>query len=134
MQGLVDMIDDYNISIDILESHLKDSSIDSDFLYNEFFHVTNKNDSLAKAWGKIMTIVYGYNEGEKSCLFNEYIARPAGSGSDLHREGAEKGRRQFVPAGKIGASRRNLEVPGAHPAGYDRGCVPPKYAPLRKMR
>ena len=73
MQGLIDMVDDYNISIDILESHLKDSSVDSDFLYNEFFHITNKNDSLAEAWDKIMSIVLGYTEEEKSSLFDEYI-------------------------------------------------------------
>ena len=73
MQGLIDMIDDYNISIDILENHLKDSSVDSDFLYKEFFHVTNKNDSLAEAWDKIMTIVFGYNKDDKASLFDEYI-------------------------------------------------------------
>ena len=73
MQGLIDMLEDYNTSVDILESHLKDSRVDSDFLYNEFFHITNKNDSLADAWNKIMTIVYEYNEEEKSSLFNEYI-------------------------------------------------------------
>lgn len=73
MQGLIDMIDDYNTSIDILENHLKDSSVDGDFLYNEFFHITNKNDSLAESWDKIMTIVFGYNKEDKSSLFDEYI-------------------------------------------------------------
>lgn len=73
IQGLIDMIEDYNTSIDVLEIHLKDGSVDGDFLYNEFFHITNKNDSIAEAWSKIMTIIYRYNVEEKSYLFDEYI-------------------------------------------------------------
>lgn len=73
MQGLLDMIKNYNISIEVLNSHLKNKSIASEVLNNEFSHLINTNDRIADTWGKVMSLMYDYKTKDKSDIFSLFL-------------------------------------------------------------
>lgn len=73
MQGLLDMIKNYNISIEVLNLHLKNKLIASEVLNNEFSHLINTNDRIAETWGKVMSLMYDYKTKEKSDIFSLFL-------------------------------------------------------------
>ena len=73
MQGLLDMIKNYNVGIGVLNSHLKNKSIVPEVLNNEFYYLINTNDRIAEMWGKVMSLMYGYEANEKSEIFNIFL-------------------------------------------------------------
>jgi hypothetical protein len=73
VQGLLDMVCNYNYRIEVLNSHLKDQTISSELLYNEFFNLIKLNDRIAETWDKIMTILYNYDIRMKSTIFESLL-------------------------------------------------------------
>jgi hypothetical protein len=73
MQGLLDMIKNYNIGIDVLNTHLKDSSIEKGLLYNEMYNTLKSNDRIADMWGKVMTLLFKYSASQTSSVFEVFI-------------------------------------------------------------
>lgn len=69
VQGFSEMLKDYNISIDELETHLKDKDTPPELIYREFHYILDRNDTIAKTWGKIMTILFNYDDKVKSMVF-----------------------------------------------------------------
>lgn len=73
IQGLVNMINNYNQSIDVLIEHLRNKKIDTDVIYFEFLYQLKNNDLLVSTWSKVMTILFGYDDEMKSHLFEGFI-------------------------------------------------------------
>lgn len=85
VQGFSDMVKDYNKSIEELEIHLKDSNTNSELLYREFFDLLDRNDAVATMWGKVMTLLFQYNDKMKSAIFEELL-----NGMTPEKEGYEQ--------------------------------------------
>lgn len=76
VKGLYDNVREYNEHIDVLEEHMKKKDIDKSLIHKEFMILTKKNDNIAQIWGKVMTIIYKYNNETISKLFfNQIIAK-----------------------------------------------------------
>jgi hypothetical protein len=73
MQGLLDRIKEYNNGIYTLNIHLKDNTIKKEILNNEFYNVLSSNDRIADSWGKIMTLIFGYDTTKKSSIFDLFL-------------------------------------------------------------
>lgn len=73
VQGFSEKLDDYNMSIEELEMHLKEKNTPQELLYLEFFKLLEKNDEIATIWGKVMTILFMYNDEMKSAIFEVLI-------------------------------------------------------------
>ncbi len=73
VQGLIDMINDYNICIDMIEIQCKDIKIENETLSKEFFHLLYMNDMIANAWSKVMTIIFHYDYQKTASVFKKYV-------------------------------------------------------------
>lgn len=73
VQGLIDLITDYNNSIDVISCHTKNPNISNEVLYLEIRNLLVCNDRIASHWKKVMNILWGYNTKEYSSIFLEYI-------------------------------------------------------------
>lgn len=73
LNGLVDMTSEYNTNIGVLNNHLKNPSISSDIINQEFDTIVRQNEKIADTWKKVMTIVYGYNNHQLSSVFDNIL-------------------------------------------------------------
>lgn len=73
VQGLIDMIKEYNYSIDVINDHMKNPAIDGDVLYLEFSSLISCNNRIASSWSKVMFILFGYESKDISSLFSGFI-------------------------------------------------------------
>lgn len=72
-QGLKEMINNYNYSIETVNRHLKDTTIKKEILYNEFFNLVEYNDNIAEMWRKVMSLIYGYNDDDFFAIFEVFL-------------------------------------------------------------
>lgn len=73
IDGFIDEIKSYNVNLDVLNKHLQNSAISKDMLYSEFFSCINKNNRIADYWGKIMLLIFNYDNHQKSDLLRNII-------------------------------------------------------------
>ena len=73
IQGLIELINEYNSIVEVLEEHLKRKSIEADIIYIEYYNLLNCNDRIALVWRKVMTILYNYSNTKICSLFSEFI-------------------------------------------------------------
>ena len=93
VQGFSEMLNDYNKSIDELDNCLKNKKTPTELIYREFNNILNRNDCIAKTWGKVMTILYNYNDEVKSMIFEQLLATI--STRNEVNEKASKGRKYY---------------------------------------
>ena len=77
VQGFSEMLDDYNMSIEELAEHLKNKSTPQELLYIEFHDLLDTNDKIATMWGKVMTLLFMYNDKMKSTIFEVLLDKYA---------------------------------------------------------
>ncbi|MBR5748202.1 MAG: hypothetical protein IKY01_05375 [Prevotella sp.] len=73
IEGLIELINEYNVNIDSLNSHLYDDAIKEEVIYKEFRKLVIINGRIAEAWEGIMHLLYGYNEDDKYRIFECFI-------------------------------------------------------------
>ena len=59
IEGYIELIENYNININVLNNHLKNEQIDKLVLYSEFLSVIRANTRMIVLWSKIMTLIFG---------------------------------------------------------------------------
>ena len=104
INGLVNMTKDYNQNIDVLNSHLRNSSISIDLLNNEFETIVKQNETIASTWIKVMSIVYGYDKKKLASVFDnilktapqdeEYELKYFGEEGEIYTEFCEDARKK----------------------------------------
>lgn len=73
VEGFLDMLNSYNINIDVLNLHLKSSVISNEMLYNEFYSIIHENNRLADLWAVNMWSLFQYNKENFVDLFQPFL-------------------------------------------------------------
>ena len=73
VEGFLDMLNSYNINIDVLNEHLKSPIISNEMLYNEFYSIIRANNRLADKWAVNMWSLFHYDKKQFVSLFQPFL-------------------------------------------------------------
>jgi len=73
IEGLEDMVNEYNCAVATLNNHLHENTINNDIYYKEFKNLIHINDRIARTWDKTMSILFNYGINEKSKAIAPFI-------------------------------------------------------------
>lgn len=73
LQGLANMIQQYNLRIDLLYEKLKSVNIPSDFVKVTMDNLLYRNAQIANTWWYVMTLMFRYSDKMKSSIFEDIL-------------------------------------------------------------
>ena len=73
LKGLANMIQQYNLRIDLLYEKLKSVNIPSDFVKETMDNLLYRNAQIANTWWYVMTLMFRYSDKMKSLVFEDIL-------------------------------------------------------------
>lgn len=73
IEGIVDMVREYNVSISTLNNHLQRVKIPEEILYREFEKLIHINDRIANTWCKLMHLLFNYDVSARKKIIEPFI-------------------------------------------------------------
>ena len=73
IDGFREMINEYNINLEVLNQHLKCENIENDMISNEIHSIISANNRIAEKWEKIMSIIFEYKLPQISKIIEPLI-------------------------------------------------------------
>lgn len=74
INGLLNMLSEYNTNISVLNNHLSKTSIPKNLINTEFSGIVALNQKLARTWEKVMFIIYDYDMHSITSVFDSILA------------------------------------------------------------
>ena len=70
VEGFLEMINNFNINLDVLSQHITSENIENNMISNEFYSLISANNRIAEKWGKIMSIIFNYDSHQIALILN----------------------------------------------------------------
>ena len=75
LQGLSNLIKEFNARIDVCIDHFKNPKINVLLLKNEIARLINKEVDILSTWSKVMCLVFGYNDAKQREVLDRVVER-----------------------------------------------------------